>query len=301
MNSYWKDAQRFLRRVPPLICEGMEEDAVVDACLFFAIGIERVLKAILFDVNPLFVLQNPDYSNSAPLLYQDLVVGKSDKKQFAEKPNADVLTLGTSLFRAHPFSNSVTAHRSNLHRLSNIRDIIVHCALDKHDIRAWENFVVLNFFPVVRDILKEYELDFCTFLMVDSSTRQGLQQESERVRLKLNIEHRVHAEIEEKQKLWQSKRNDTTFIERAMVLTRTKLRSEPENGNYFAEVRCPGCQLYALVEIEPDYDWVGDENVQIGATPVAIECQFCSLSLKDYLELEAIGIQSLLDSSEHLL
>lgn len=301
MNCYWNDAQRFLCRVPPLICEKMEDDSIIDACLFFAIGIERMLKAILFDINPLFILQNPDYSNSAPLLYGTKVKGKADKKQFADKPNADVLTIGNSLFRAHPFSESVTLHRGDLHRLSNFRDIIVHCSLAEHTISDWGNFVALNFVPIVNDVLLEHNFDFCDFLRVDVSTRQRLEQVSENVKNKLNIETRVRAEVAEKRNIWQSRCTDTVFIERVTAATRTKLRSEPENGNYFADVRCPACQQYALVEIEPDYDWCDHENIQIGATPVAIECQYCTLSMKDYLELKAIGVQSLLTSAEHML
>jgi hypothetical protein len=127
MNEYLKDASFFLRRAAGLIEEGMPREKTIEASLHFAFGMERLLKSILFDLNPIYVYKSQEFKNTAPLLYRDrLLPNASHNREIAKEPDADVLTFKLSLLRSKSISQIADRHTNLLFSLSNFRDIIAH-------------------------------------------------------------------------------------------------------------------------------------------------------------------------------
>ena len=44
-----------------------------NATLWLAIGLEKLLKGILYSINPLYILKNPEFKNSIQVFYSDKV------------------------------------------------------------------------------------------------------------------------------------------------------------------------------------------------------------------------------------
>lgn len=135
MNNYLKDAQLFLKKASLIISKDIGEQQIIDATLFFALGIERLLKSILWDINPIYVLKEQQFKNTAPVLYKEkLLPNNLSNKEFSINPDSDVLTYRISLLRAKEFSTTTAKHFNTLFALSNYRDIIVHRPLNELDI-----------------------------------------------------------------------------------------------------------------------------------------------------------------------
>ena len=97
MNEYFSDAFGFFQTVAKLISGSMDDKETIEACLFFALGIERVLKGILFDINPVYVYKNQTFKHTAPILYKSLMLPDISKnKEISSEPEKDVLTYKVS-------------------------------------------------------------------------------------------------------------------------------------------------------------------------------------------------------------
>ena len=159
INNYLKDAQLFLQKTSLIISKKMVEQKVIDATLFFALGIERLLKSILWDINPIYVLKDQQFRNTAPILYKEkLLTNNLSNKEFSSKPDSDVLTYRSSLLRAREFSTTTAKYYNTLFALSNYRDIIVHRSLDELDIDKLKKLLLEDFINITKDY--SIELNF---------------------------------------------------------------------------------------------------------------------------------------------
>ena len=57
-NEFLKDSFRFFQKFSRNITEdNLEEDfSIIQTTLLFAIGVEKLLKGIIYDINPLYIL-----------------------------------------------------------------------------------------------------------------------------------------------------------------------------------------------------------------------------------------------------
>lgn len=70
-NHFFRDARRVLKLAAGLIASGdsvvddsIDDDALLVATTMYALGVERVLKALLWDTNPMYVFE--DLASSRP-------------------------------------------------------------------------------------------------------------------------------------------------------------------------------------------------------------------------------------------
>ncbi len=133
MNDYFTDARYWLRRAAASLASSErddDDDLLHDAVLFFAFGVEKVFKGILWNVNPLFTLEKPDFGNACGVLYQDKMLQKQREK--AEKEDTknqfdkSVLAFGEAMKRAKVFSAVVSTHMGVLTHLADLRGILAH-------------------------------------------------------------------------------------------------------------------------------------------------------------------------------
>ncbi len=72
MNDYFKSAQTFLKLYNSfLIDKKLTNESTIQCILFFTIGIEHLLKSILYKINPVYVLVDETFMNSALICYED--------------------------------------------------------------------------------------------------------------------------------------------------------------------------------------------------------------------------------------
>jgi hypothetical protein len=113
MNKYFTDAIYWLKRVAVLLDDVMTQDQLNDAIIYFAFGVEKIFKAVLWDVNPLFLLEKPVFENACPALYMDKMHEKAKEKAGKEhenkKVNMQVLPFQGSMIRAATFSRAIEA------------------------------------------------------------------------------------------------------------------------------------------------------------------------------------------------
>ena len=124
MNAYFSDAQHWLRRASNalLLCEhGGTDENLHDAIIFFAFGVEKLFKGILWDVNPLFIMENPGFENACGVLYRSQLRSKSkekaDKEDKQKAVNHSVLPFQGSMMRAKEFSETVASHMGHVHSI----------------------------------------------------------------------------------------------------------------------------------------------------------------------------------------
>ena len=136
MNIYYQNGSECLRRSLDELSKTVSDRIngnnfdVINCTLYYAIGLEKILKGFLYDINPTFIYKQSDFSNVVPIVYKDAIIDKKNK-EIKDKPDEDTITLKIAIFRSKLFSTSVLAHSNMLFALSNYRDIIVHNTFDQ--------------------------------------------------------------------------------------------------------------------------------------------------------------------------
>mgnify|MGYP000476459110 CR=1 FL=1 len=142
-TQFHYDSFTILKKVSRQIAENKLQDdwTVIQNTLLFAIGVEKVLKAILSSINPVYILESPEFKNSVHICYNSDI---KNKNELHKNVNEDVIAFQASVLRCSVFSNSVSDHKNILLKLKNARDIIVHHNFNKLDIKELET--LLNIF-----------------------------------------------------------------------------------------------------------------------------------------------------------
>jgi hypothetical protein len=53
---------------------------IINCTLYYAIGLEKILKGFLYDINPTFIYKQSDFSNVVPIVYKDVIIDKTNKE-----------------------------------------------------------------------------------------------------------------------------------------------------------------------------------------------------------------------------
>ena len=152
MNDFLKSAIHNFSRVATLLSREMSAEEIEDAVLFFAFGVERVCKAIVFDVNPAFVLESDGFDNCLRVVFRHKLTesGKVKIEREADKQaNYNLLPFKPSMFRVAKFSCTVERNIGAFTKLSDFRGIVVHRSLSELDYEETSRFVLRLFYPTV--------------------------------------------------------------------------------------------------------------------------------------------------------
>lgn len=281
MNPYTKDAELFLAQALAAIQDEISFPELVGGLTSLAFGFERVFKAILFDVNPVYVLQNDGFKNSAPLFYsKGFTHDKAHHKDVvSEKPDGDVISFRTALFRACVFSEQVAEHRGRLMSLNNIRDTIAHRPLSELD----ETRCRIALLGDALSILKEMHAGGHVNLNQLAGDRLSML---ERIAIDYTVDvpARVEARLEHHRKLYYTRASENPTADQSL-----RGRYTPGRDLGYL-VQCPACGNTAEVETEVDYDVMDGEAVPTGVFVSRLHCRFCDLDVSDYEELDEMKI-----------
>ena len=279
-NQYFADAKYFFKKSTPMITQNASKDEIIGAMLFFALGIERLLKSILWEINPIFVFTDQSFKNMAPALYSDkLLPSHKQNKEFSKKPNADVLTFKRSLLRAKEFSAATNKHLNVLFALSNYRDNIAHLPLEKIDFEKAKKLLIDHYISVGSDYSNELNIPIEELIGdqppgLELLAKTSLSETERDIKQKLLSHHQY----------WKRISEDPSKSDKISKLNKKYERMADQYGL----VECPACGNTAEIFVEPNYDYSDGEVWIVGIFPTSMYCEYCGLALETPEELNFI-------------
>lgn len=283
-NEFHKDAFLLLKKVAKEIADEQltTDEKVIENVLFFAIGIEKLLKAMIYEVNPLFILETPDFKNAVPLLYDTLV---KDKSEITKNPNGDVIAFHSSVMRTATFSNATLENKNTLMKLKNARDIIVHHNFNKLDISELKTLLQRDFYPLLSAISVEHNLGGQTNFFNNLHSKLARISST----LQDDIQKQITLKIEASSSHWNTLKGASTF---------DRQKCEHKTAEMFSKdiafpFECPSCNNYGVVFTSPilEFDSYRNEMRQTGSETKAFKCYFCDLEVTDYKELDYLKVK----------
>ena len=279
MNKYTKDSLLFLKDVSKSINKEINDYDLIKTTFTLALGLERLIKGILYDVNPTYIFIEPDFKHSAKNLYGALLIqGNERSKQLSDKPILDVLTFSNSLLRAELFSKTIFTYKNTLFQICNARDIIAHCDLDLLNMIDLSNILKRDFYCIIKSFSLELKIPQYSFfegkhiklsrlsseLQTDLDTKFDLIKDTQLGIYKLMIKQQGYKEDKDK--------------------TTKQIMSFP-----FKRIEiCPVCENDAIIYLQPI---ISPDSSIIGATAKKIKCQYCKLEINDPAMLDKLDIK----------
>jgi hypothetical protein len=249
MNPYFKDAGVFLIEAGARIKDNMDKAAIVQATLQFALGMERVLKGILFELNPVYVLMRPEFDNSVRIIYRaSMLPGNKAGAEQVKVADEDVITFRTSLLRANLVSAAINSNKDLLFALSSARDVIAHHQLHKLDYPYLKTMLVRDYYPLVLEIVQDIGIPRSKFLH-GSDIRLGRLSEKHAA----SVEKRIALRLQTHKQLWEQMKGQG---QGGYVKDKESTTNETLTKPYKRAFQFPACQnvgiLYGRPEFEPD-------------------------------------------------
>jgi hypothetical protein len=273
--SYLEDAGLFLREATRKIDAEISREDTLQAALNLALGVERLLKEVLVRVNPIYVLMNPEFKNSMPLLYEDrILAGEQARAELASEPNGDVLTFRNSLLRAVCCSSVAHDNKGLLFRISHFRDVIAHNSLSLIDLDKLKLLLARDAYPLLAAFASELGCSQGKFF---SGKEIRLAELS--ARLEEDVAKALKRVLESHQNRWNKLKNRPGYVEDKDEITREVL-STPNK----APIECPACGSQAVIYGQPELEFNPYERreVVIGIVAKKLRCHYCKLGLDDY-------------------
>jgi len=279
-NEYIVDAGLFLQNAASKIKASMKKSEVILAAQSFAFGLERILKGILFEINPVYVLVEPKFENSLSIFYKSkLIANKESQKELAKNPNADVLTFKKSLLRAQSVSETTFKYKHTLFFISEVRDIIAHHEIKLLELEKIKTVLQRDFYPIVNDYLNELQ---------NVSKKKYFQEHHIRLaklssKLQTNLEEQIKLRLDHHKQIWIQRKNIDNYYESKLKLTKRVLLTP----NKFP-VTCPSCSNTAVIYSKPivEVNFTENEAETVGFQVTKIKCHYCKLVIDEPEEID---------------
>ena len=284
MNTYLSDSRKFFKLVSIGIQKNLDDFQVIQLTLNFALGLERLLKGILYDVNPIYILIEPDFKHSLQCLYKEKIIAESKtSKELATNPNEDVITFRNSLLRAQHISKVCYDNKNLLFNISNARDIIVHHELNRLDINSLKEILQRDFYPFLKEISTELSIKKGHFFNGSHIKLSKLSST-----LQTDLEKKLKLILEAHQETWLSLKGNKGFVTDKEKVTKNILST-----SYKEETKCPSCENSAVIYLQPikEYNPFEKDEIIIGFEVKKLRCQFCKLEISDSVILDHLEIR----------
>lgn len=285
-NDFIADASFFLKHVSNKISTGrIAEDDTVHVVLTLSLGLEHLLKGVIYDINPLYILLQPDFKNSARSVYQQKILPQAATSKNiidADKVDCDVITMRTSIVRAQHFSAATYKHKGLLYEINEARDIIAHHNLKLLDKSKLKMLLLRDTYQVIQDFVDEINIapihlfNGKEFKLRDIAAKH-VQSLEERIKLL--------------SKNWKEK-YDMLIRNAGYIEDKQKVTQEVSRLPGKIKVPCPVCDNDALLfvsEAAEDLENLDNEsafNLQI----TKIKCYYCKLEFDDYASIDHLKL-----------
>lgn len=295
MNSFYKDAHTLFKELAKKIADKSivsDMDAIHNS-LLFALGIEKMLKGILYDINPVYILEDAEFKNAFPVFHKDkLIKSNENTKDIKQEPNEDVIAFHNCVIRATLVSQSAYDHKNTLMRLKNARDIIVHNSFDKLNIAELQIFLNRDFYVILKafsDELNWSEIHCFNNLHSKLALIASTLEE--------DIEKKINLKLEASLGVWNVTKNQN--LNRCKRITRELLLKD----DHAYPTVCPCCKNNAVVftKIIMDYNQYLKKEIQVGLDILKLQCGYCNLTVDDYKELDILKVKPNIDDKSSIL
>jgi hypothetical protein len=283
-NPFGREAARFLAITASFVDHTMSDDACLQAALAFAVGIEKLLKSRLYDINATYVFKKPEFENTIAIQYPGAIVPEAAKEFAAKKLDRDSISLRSAVQRAKAVSLVTLRHVNLIHSLADIRDLIVHGIPTEDDIARTRSLVQRYMYVLVRDFAEELGVkptDLAGPALVRCADVCASHEE--------DLDKAIELRLESHRMVWEQKQltaGDVKAIQDEMQAIRSKRRY----GEFTQDYECPACGNVALLHADVDFDYSDGESYPVGAYLDRLECLFCGLAVDIPEELDALGI-----------
>lgn len=294
-SRYLDDAKSHISLAAPAIVKGATSDQRFQAVVLVAIGIEKLLKHIIAEVNPALILKSQDFDSVVLHCHREAITATDRVADIEKKASPDVITLKASIQRASLFSRGVKDNAQFIHTLADFRDIALHRSCEELDAVRVDRLLLRDLYNVIRDISADLSLSAKDFLGEHSTRLEAL---SEELIAHDNFQAGMEALLARHRKIWDEKSKDAravSYAEKATIAYLTK-RSET------TDCPCPACGNLAVATLEPDYDYDYDPDDGTnfgyisGIYVTDLQCLYCSLKIDEYDQLKYVDADALLET-----
>lgn len=282
-NPYLKDSLVFFKTVSIELKTVLTESEIINLTMHFSFGLERLLKGILYSLNPIYILMVPEFKNSLPVFYSSKIISEATgTKEVAETPNEDVITFRNSLLRAQLISKTAYNNKSLLFTISNARDIIAHHELSKLDFESLKILLIRDYYPLMKAFSEELNIK-STLIFHGKHIQLAKNSSALQETIEKQIELRFDALIE----TFKMLENRPGYMQDKNFLTFEAYNK----GNKFL-AKCPCCNNESLIYSRPIYEYNQYErsDIKIGNEIIKLKCFYCKLEIEDYKQLDYLKI-----------
>ncbi|MEQ1751164.1 MAG: hypothetical protein ABL974_17180 [Prosthecobacter sp.] len=247
-------------------------------------GFERITKAVLWDVNPLYTLKDPSFKNSAGVLYKKrFPIPDLGKDIVSPEPNADTITLRESILRASAFSKEIHDFRATFYTACKLRDIGAHCDLELPEVEELRQTLLRHLGPLLK------RLAGCGILQLNDYSERDLER-IDNISDILETDERINILLTEYQNKWAKLMPSEQEKKRALKYAKR------HSDGWSDTVECPACHESARLCWEVDYDIVDGQGFATGCYVDRLEYKHCDLSIEDLEDISWLGFP--IDHSE---
>lgn len=293
ISDYLADAQKLIRLSSPHIKASMTPEETIQGALLFALGIEKLLKYLLAEINPIFILKIADFKHSAPSLYNGRIISSGKNDEIDTKPDSDVITFRVSLGRSKAFSKAANKHSQLLFTLAHWRDVIAHRPTSELDLAKVELMLKKDAVPLIREFSEELKISLSDFF---GSEETRLSELSQQLTNREKFETEMNQLLASHKTLWERRSTQAGITAEARGLTSSLLKHTGVDFSYDG-ITCPACGNLCVVRIEPDYDYADGESYLSGVYAEQLHCYYCGLNMDTYEALDFVNVDGLLASA----
>ncbi len=284
MNNFHRDSLLFFREVARGTVEQLDKPKVIQLAMNLALGCERLLKGILYDINPTYILNDPAFKNSVQILYNDqLLPGSKGSPELTKQLNGDVITFRNSLLRAQLVSATTEKHKNILFAISDARDVIAHCELDLLNVDQIKSIIQRDFFTMIKSYAFELNIKPSLYFEsnIDRLSKIAISQQTD-------LSTKINMLIEYHRDKWTTAKENNSYLKKQHQVNEILLR-QPYRG----KMNCPACQQDAIVYFHPivEMDPFILEMIIIGYEVKKLVCHYCKLQLDEPAILDHLGIK----------
>lgn len=300
-NHYIRDASEIFKSISrDLVQENLKTDLDYrKAVTFFAFGLEKLFKGILYDINPAFTLKNLSFDSALICLYKDKIklskVSQSDNKtdynKYIKKISdnnpkiCDTIGMSACIERMGLISHSVQKHKGDIYNIVNMRDDIAHCntGIARDSISSIQETLKRSFFVILKDIKDEFSSDYPLggdLGMFDNFTSALAAISSP---LQKKLEDQVKLSITSRRESWKRNKGYSTYNENQRQVETDSLLASDETSR----VKCPSCKSDAVLYFQhkTEFNSIYQQEIIVGRENKKIECLFCKLSFESPEEI----------------
>lgn len=295
-QEYLADAKHHLASAAQHISAGMNDDDRFQAVVFAAVGVEKLLKHLLAQINPALILEKMTFASLMVACHMDKVTATdhrlSDLKDTA-RSKTSVIAFAEAIDHATYVCEGVKTHKGSLHALRGYRDTMLHRFSGEVDARKCDVLLCRDLVTALEAISECLSGDGAAAL-IGSANYEKLAKLSADTAAIENLREHMTGLLERHRLQWVTVEHDAEKVARAS--RKTSLEVERSDAN---KCRCPACGQPAVETLDFDVDWDWDSVDQqpvpviVGANTIDIECHYCGLHLTGYDEIAYVETQGL--------